>query len=63
MASKDRIRKVREGYRSVFGHFPFVDLGMDPESDYYLDIIEQQTKNKDKDRPSLYDDLSDGEDR
>jgi hypothetical protein len=47
----------------VFGHFPFVDLGMDPESDYYLDIIEQQTKNKDKDRPSLYDDLSDGEDR
>jgi hypothetical protein len=62
LASKDRINNVLGGYYAQFGHFPPIAQGVDADSDYYLDIVEQQTKNKNKENPGFHDGLSDDED-
>ena len=62
MGSKDRINKVFGGYYDQFGHFPPIAQGVETNSDRYLDIVEQQTKNKNKEKPGFHDGLSDDED-
>jgi hypothetical protein len=40
-----------------FGHMPLRAQGFDSDSEVYLDIVEQQTKNKDENKPGFYDGL------
>lgn len=60
MASKERIDKVTRAYFDQFGDFPPGAQGVETNSDHYLDIIEQQTKNKDQDNPGFHDWLPPG---
>ncbi len=60
MASEERIFKVTKGYYDQFGHFSPGPQGIEINSDHYLDIVEQQTKNKDKNNPVFHDWLPPG---
>ena len=60
MENNDRRDKAIVAYYEQFGYFPPGVQGIEKYSDHYLDIIEQQTKNKDRDKPGFFDSLPPG---
>jgi len=60
LENNDRRDKAIFAYFDQFGYLPPVAQGIDEDSDHYLDIIEQQTKNKDRNKPGFFDGLPPG---
>jgi len=60
LANNDRRDNAIADYYEQFGGFPPGVQGIEKYSDHYLDIIEQQTKNKDRDNPGFLDGLPPG---
>ena len=57
MEHEERKEKIMMAFYDQFGHMPLRAQGFDSDSEAYLDIVEQQTKNKDENKPGFYDGL------
>jgi len=60
LENNDRRDKAVFEYYEQFGYFPPGVQGIETYSDHYLDIIEQQTKNKNRNKPGFLDGLPPG---
>ncbi len=60
MENNDRRDKAIVEYYEQFGYLPPGVQGVERYSDHYLDVIEQQIKNKDRENPGFHDGLPPG---